>query len=307
MSYNIEFIVSNEVAGERLDKVIADYCIKENLPLTRSGIKSRGIKIRVNSGEEKLSYIVKAGDKIEFEIPPPERSEIKPMEMDLEILYIDNDIAVINKPAGIVVHAGAGHKENTLVNGLLYVLGNKLSSIGGVERPGIVHRLDKDTSGIMLVALNDISHHRLVNMFKERKILKVYYAIVKGYTEEMGEINLPIGRNPSNRKKMCVNPKGKEAFTSYRTIKYLNNASLVEAIPKTGRTHQIRVHFSHIGHPILGDPIYSRDYKKYGLKGIALVAKKVSFFHPINTDKLMEFEIPLPLEIEHLIEKLSVK
>ncbi|MCX7820987.1 MAG: RluA family pseudouridine synthase [Brevinematales bacterium] len=297
------FMVDKYLVGNRLDKVVVDYCKTLGVNITRSGLKSQGIKIYVNEKLEKLSYIVKEKDKIEFQIPEPQKSELKPENIEFEVLYSDNDIAVINKPAGLPVHIGAGHKNNTLVNGLLYRFEGRLSSIGGIERPGIVHRLDKDTSGLMVVALSEIAHQKLTELFKQRLVKKVYYAVVKGYTPETGKIELPISRSSSNRKKMAVNPKGKEAITIYKTLAYGKETSLVEVEIKTGRTHQIRVHFSHIGHPILGDPIYSRDFKKYKL---ALIAKKLAFNHPVSGDWL-EFEIPFTEDFLRLFKELEIE
>ncbi len=291
------------VSNERLDKVVVDYANSKRINLTRSGLKSQDIKIFVNGRVEKYSYAVRVGDLIEFEIPEPKKLDLKPEKIDFDIVYEDEDIAVINKPSGLTVHVGAGHMDGTLVNGLLYKFQGRLSSIGGVERPGIVHRLDKDTAGLMIVALSEVAHQRLTEEFKERKVKKVYYAIVKGYTPEEGKIELPIGRSPSNRKKMAVTKNGKEAITLFRTIGYGDNVSLVEVEIKTGRTHQIRVHLSHIGFPIIGDPLYSRNSKGYNL---ALMAKKIGFFHPVS-GKWIEFEIPFNDNFLKLFSQFSIK
>ncbi len=298
----MKFVVNNSSAGNRLDKVVIDHCKICGINITRSGLKSQGVKIYVNNKLEKLSYIVKENDNVEFDIPEPKKCELKPENIEFEVLYSDNDIAVINKPAGLTVHIGAGHFDNTLVNGLLYRFAGKLSSIGGIERPGIVHRLDKDTSGLMVVALSEIAHHKLIDAFKQRLVKKVYYAIVKGHPPEEGRIELPISRSPVNRKKMAVNPKGKEAITIYKTLSYGKDASLVEIEIKTGRTHQIRVHMSHIGHPIIGDPIYSKDKKNT----LALIAKKLGFNHPISGEWL-EFEVPFTKEFLNLLSEAQIK
>ncbi|MEJ5284446.1 MAG: RluA family pseudouridine synthase [Brevinematia bacterium] len=298
----MNFVVNASSAGNRLDKVVIDHCKIFGINITRSGLKSQGVKIYVNGKLEKLSYIVKENDNVEFDIPKPKKCELKPENIEFEVLYSDDDIAVINKPAGLTVHIGAGHFDNTLVNGLLYKFEGKLSSIGGIERPGIVHRLDKDTSGLMVVALSEIAHHKLIDAFKQRLVKKVYYAIVKGHPPEEGRIELPISRSPVNRKKMAVNPRGKEAITIYRTLSYGKDASLVEVEIKTGRTHQIRVHMSHIGHPIIGDPIYSKDKKN----ALALIAKKLGFNHPVSGEWL-EFEVPFTKEFLNLLSEAQIK
>lgn len=291
MATKYSFRIDSIYNDQRVDKVIASHCKKEGINISRSSLKTQKAKIYVNGREEKLSYITKINDLIEFELPEPRKVNLVPQDIDFEVIYSDDHLAVINKPAGLTVHIGAGHFDNTLVNGLLYKFQGNLSSICGVERPGIVHRLDKDTSGIMLVALSEIAQQKLSTAFKNREIKKIYYAIVKGYTLPDGKIELPIGRDPKNRKRMAVVPDGKMAITYYKTIAQSNNVSLVEIELKTGRTHQIRVHFSHSGHPVVGDPVYSSDWKKYNLNGIALISKKIGFYHPIE-GKWMEFEIP---------------
>ncbi len=298
----MHFAVNSSFANKRLDRAVVDYCKVSGINITRSGVKSRNIKIYVNGKLEKLSYIVKENDIIEFDIPQPKKLDLKPENIEFEVLYSDNDIAVINKPQGLTVHVGAGHLDNTLVNGLLYRFSGKLSPIGGVERPGIVHRLDKDTSGLMVIALSEIAHHRLTEAFKQRQVRKIYYAVVKGHPPESGRIELPISRSPVNRKKMAVNQRGKEAITIFKTLAYGKEASLVEIEIKTGRTHQIRVHFSHIGHPLIGDKIYSKD-KKHNL---ALIAKKLAFKHPI-TEEWLEFEVPFTKNFLELLDKMNIK
>ncbi len=296
------FEVSFEDESKRLD-----VFLKEKLPdLSRSRIQNL-IKegyILVNFQPSKASYKVKKGEKIKVVVPPDEEIEIKPKEVPFEILYEDEDIAVINKPSGVVVHPAPGHRDDTLVHGLLLKLKN-LSGIGGKIRPGIVHRLDKDTSGIMLVAKNDFSHRNLVSAFKERLIEKKYIALIYGkITQKSGKIESFIGRHPVSRKKMAVLKEGKLAITLYEVLEVFSKASLVLARPVTGRTHQIRVHFSHIGHPVLGDPIYG------GLKHnipkpprLMLHAYEISFNHP-RTLKKMEFRAEIPEEFKNYIEIL---
>ncbi|PMP93313.1 MAG: RluA family pseudouridine synthase, partial [Thermodesulfobacterium geofontis] len=284
------FEVSFEDTAKRLD-----IFIKEKLPeLSRSRIQTliKEKLVLVNLKPSKASYKVKKGEKIKVIIPSDEEFEIKPKEIPFEIIYEDDDIAVINKPSGVVVHPAPGHYDDTLVHGLLLKLKN-LSGIGGKIRPGIVHRLDKDTSGIMLVAKNDFVHKRLVEAFKERLIEKVYIALVYGkLTKKKGNIETFIGRHPVSRKKMAVLREGKLAITFYEVLDEFNKASLILAKPITGRTHQIRVHFSHIGHPVLGDPVYG------GLKHdlpkpprLMLHAYEISFEHPRTFQKL-RFKAP---------------
>jgi 23S rRNA pseudouridine1911/1915/1917 synthase len=303
MNQEYLFEVSPEDEAKRLD-----IFIKEKLPqLSRSRIQTliKENYVLVNFKPSKASYKIKRGEKIKVFIPPDREIEIQPRDIPFEIIYEDEDIAVINKPSGIVVHPAPGHYDDTLVHGLILKLKN-LSGIGGKIRPGIVHRLDKDTSGIMLVAKNDFAHKRLVEAFKERLIEKNYIALVYGrLTQKKGKIETFIGRHPIARKKMAVLKEGKLAITFYEVLEIFNKASLVLAKPVTGRTHQIRVQFSYIGHPILGDPIYG------GLKHdlpkpprLMLHAYEIFFKHP-RTNEEMKFRVPIPEEFQSYIEKLK--
>ena len=303
MNQEYLFEVSPEDEAKRLD-----IFIKEKLPeLSRSRIQTliKENYVLVNFKPSKASYKIKRGEKIKVFIPPDREIEIQPRDIPFEIIYEDEDIAVINKPSGIVVHPAPGHYDDTLVHGLILKLKN-LSGIGGKIRPGIVHRLDKDTSGIMLVAKNDFAHKRLVEAFKERLIEKNYIALVYGrLTQKKGKIETFIGRHPIARKKMAVLKEGKLAITFYEVLEIFNKASLVLAKPVTGRTHQIRVQFSYIGHPILGDPIYG------GLKHnlpkpprLMLHAYEIVFKHP-RTNEEMKFRVPIPEEFQSYIEKLK--
>jgi 23S rRNA pseudouridine1911/1915/1917 synthase len=303
MNQEYLFEVSPEDEAKRLD-----IFIKEKLPqLSRSRIQTliKENYVLVNFKPSKASYKIKRGEKIKIFIPPDREIEIQPRDIPFEIIYEDEDIAVINKPSGIVVHPAPGHYDDTLVHGLILKLKN-LSGIGGKIRPGIVHRLDKDTSGIMLVAKNDFAHKRLVEAFKERLIEKNYIALVYGrLTQKKGKIETFIGRHPIARKKMAVLKEGKLAITFYEVLEIFNKASLVLAKPVTGRTHQIRVQFSYIGHPILGDPIYG------GLKHdlpkpprLMLHAYEIVFKHP-RTNEEMKFRVPIPEEFQSYIEKLK--
>lgn len=303
MTQEYLFEVSSEDTAKRLD-----IFIKEKLPeLSRSRIQAliKENYVLVNSKPSKASYKVKKGEKIKVIILPDKELEIKPKEVPFEILYEDDDIAVINKPSGVVVHPAPGHYDDTLVHGLLLKLKN-LSGIGGKIRPGIVHRLDKDTSGIMLVAKNDFAHKRLVEAFKEREIKKTYLALIYGkIPQKEGKIETFIGRHPVSRKRMAVLKEGKLAITFYEVLEVFNKASLILVKPITGRTHQIRVQFSYIGHPILGDLIYG------GLKHdlprpprLMLHAYKISFKHP-RTSQKMEFKASIPEEFQNYIQVLK--
>lgn len=303
MPIHLEWNVDPESAGERLDTIAAVMAEKNGIPLSRSAIKSRNIPVSVNGAAAKLSTLLRAGDHVSFDIPDPEKTEVKPEALEFDVLYQDDDVAVVHKPYGMAVHPSHGHPGGTLVNGLLHRLDGKLSSIGGVERPGIVHRLDKDTDGILLIALNDASHQFLSKEFSERRVRKIYQAVVKGKTPKSGTIQEPIGRSEHDRKKMGVRPDGKPAWTDFKTLEYLNGHSWLEIELHTGRTHQIRVHLSYLGFPIAGDPLYSRNSSSYRMPGIALCAKKIGFTHP-STGKWMEFEIELPEAMKKLIERL---
>jgi len=303
MNQEYLFEVSPEDEAKRLD-----IFIKEKLPeLSRSRVQAliKENHILVNFKPSKASYKIKRGEKIKVFIPLDKEIEIQPRDIPFEVIYEDEDIAVINKPSGIVVHPAPGHYDDTLVQGLILKLKN-LSGIGGKIRPGIVHRLDKDTSGIMLVAKNDFAHKKLVEAFKERLIEKNYIALVYGrLTQKKGKIETFIGRHPIARKKMAVLKEGKLAITFYEVLEIFNKASLVLAKPVTGRTHQIRVHFSYIGHPVLGDSIYG------GLKHdllkpprLMLHAYEIVFKHP-RTNEEMKFRVPIPEEFQSYIEKLK--
>jgi len=298
-----QFNVEKKEAGERLDV----YLRQRLSELSRSRIKTLIEEnfIKVNGKETKASHRVKPGEIIEVVIPPEEEPSLEPEDVPFRIIYEDEHLAVIEKPAGVVVHPAPGHKTGTLVHGLLKRL-KGLSGIGGELRPGIVHRLDKETSGIMLVAKNDLAHRRLVQAFKNRLIHKEYLAIAYGVPErKFFKIKAPIGRHPVNRKKMTVISSGREAETIFEVKEAFKKASLIFARPLTGRTHQIRVHLSYIGHPILGDPIYGG--LKHGLPKpprLMLHAYKISFSHPA-TEEPMEFFADLPEDFEKYLQTLK--
>ncbi len=260
-------------------------------------------KVRVNGRPlRRPSYKVNPGEEISLEVPPPEPSDLKPQKMPLNILHEDAWLLVVDKPAGLVVHPGAGHADGTLVNALL-AHGPKLSGRGGPVKPGLVHRLDKDTSGIMVVAKDDATHWDLSRQFAGRSVLRVYQAVVRGRMErDQGTINAPIGRHPVQRKKMAVrHDSERDAITKYKVLKRFKEATLVELYPQTGRTHQLRVHLASIGHPILGDTEYG---VSGGFKRQALHAHRLGFVHP-GIEQRVEFVSPLPRDLERQISRLT--
>jgi 23S rRNA pseudouridine1911/1915/1917 synthase len=299
------FVVEGEAKGERLD-----VYLRAKLPdLSRERIKTlieEGY-ILVEGKSVKPSYKLKGGEQVLVRIPVEKEHSLQPKEVPFEILYEDEDLAVIYKPAGIVVHPAPGHLDDTLVHGLLHKL-RSLSGVGGELRPGIVHRLDKDTSGVMLVAKNDFNHKKLTQDFKERRVEKEYLAIVYGrLTQKEGTLDFPIGRHPVQRKRMAVVKEGRQALTKYKVLRLFKKATLVLAKPLTGRTHQLRVHFSHIGHPILGDPIYG------GLKPdvprperLMLHAYRISFEHP-RTGAHLAFTKDPPEDFERYLKLLETE
>lgn len=292
-----------EDGGERIDKYLS-----QKISLSRSQIQDlidKGL-IKVNEKEVKNSYKVKVGDKIEVIIPPPEETEIKPQDIPIEIVYEDDDIVIINKPKGMVVHPAHGHYNDTLVNALLYRI-KDLSGIGGEIRPGIVHRLDKDTTGLLIIAKNDISHQRLSEQLKNRTLKRTYWAICEGEIPwEEKRIEAPLGRHPIDRKRMAIVPYGKLAITNFKVLERFKGYTLISADLETGRTHQIRVHISNLGFPILGDEVYGRIDKRFGVRGQLLHAKKISFIHPTKNVP-MEFEIDLPEEFKRVLSFLREK
>jgi len=288
--------------GKRIDVFLAS-----EMDYTRSYIKKLILEglVLVNDDTVKPNYKLKENDKITVNIPEAGKIDIEPENIPLDILYEDEDIIVINKPQGMVVHPAPGNYSGTLVNALLYHCKN-LSGINGVLRPGIVHRLDKDTSGVMVVAKNDKAHLSLVNQIKDRKVLKKYVAVVEGVIkEDEGYVEAPIGRHHADRKKMAVVEDGRYALTLYKVLERFKNNTYVEAVIKTGRTHQIRVHMAYIGHPIVGDAVYGYKKQKFNLKGQALHARLLGIIHPAKNE-YMEFEAPLPEYFVKLIEKIRL-
>jgi 23S rRNA pseudouridine1911/1915/1917 synthase len=294
-------IIYEEVNEKRIDK----YLVKQLHDLSRSRIQDliEQEQVLVNRKTVKSNYKLKKQDRIEVTIPKLEQLEVRPQQIDLDILFEDEDIIVINKPRGMVVHPAVGNYENTLVNALLYHCEN-LSSINGPLRPGIVHRIDKDTSGVLVAAKNDGAHQDIAKQIKNHNVKRIYYALVHGVLQEpAGIIEAPIGRDPKERKKMSVVLSGKEAVTNYWVIETFNNYSFLKLQLQTGRTHQIRVHMSYLGHPVVGDPKYGPSKSHFDIQGQALHAAMLGFFHP-RTGEYMEFSAPLPEVMNKILSTL---
>ena len=261
--------------------------------------------ITVNEKEIKANYKVQEGDVVSVSVPEPEEPDILPEEIPLDILYEDDSLMVVNKPKDMVVHPSAGHLSGTLVNAVLFHCKGNLSGINGIMRPGIVHRIDKDTTGALLICKTDTCHRILAEQLKVHSITRKYRAVVQGnLKDDEGTIEGPVGRHPADRKKMAINYKnGKEAVTHYRVLERFGNATYIECQLETGRTHQIRVHMASIGHPLLGDTTYGSAKNPYHLQGQALHAMVLGFLHPV-TNTYMEFTAPLPEYFLKLLEKL---
>jgi 23S rRNA pseudouridine1911/1915/1917 synthase len=292
-----------DFAGERLDKALS---LMEST-WSRSQISSwlDEERILVNGAKVKAKYKVKVGDVIEVTVPEVEDLEIIPEDLNLEIVYEDADVLVVNKPKGMVVHPAPGHTSGTLVNGLMYHC-KDLSGINGVARPGIVHRIDKDTSGLLMVAKNDVAHEGLVNQLVDKSVTRKYTALVHGHIpHEKGTIDAPIGRDQKDRQKQAVVDKGKHAVTHFQVIENFGEYTLVECRLETGRTHQIRVHMNYIGFPLVGDPKYGPK-KTIDFGGQVLHAGVLGFIHPI-TKEYLEFEAPLPEDYQQLLAELRAK
>lgn len=300
----LRLLVPAELEEERIDKcvsVLVDF-------LSRSFVQRLIVErqIFVNGQAVKSSYRVKEQDEISFILPEAVEPDIKPENIPLDILYEDDDVIVVNKPKGMVVHPAAGHYSGTLVNALMYQFAGRLSGINGVLRPGIVHRIDRDTTGSLLVCKNDMAHQKIAAQLAAHSINRRYHAICHGILkEDEGTIDQPIGRHPTNRKKMAVNvSNGKRAVTHYRVIKRFEEYTYVECRLETGRTHQIRVHMAGIGHPLLGDEVYSNRKSPFKLQGQTLHAKTLGFLQP-STGDYIEIDAPLPEYFVHLLEILK--
>ncbi len=294
----IEIVVS-DLENERLDKYLTT---KTDLSRTRIQELIESKNITVNENPTKANYKVKLNDLIIILVPEDEAYDIEPVNMNLDIVYEDSDVLVVNKPQGLIVHPTLSTKEKTLVNGLMYQV-KDLSGINGVNRPGIVHRIDKDTSGLLMVAKNDYSHNSLVEQLKNKTTKRLYVALVYGViNENKGRINAPIGRDKTDRKKMAVVEDGKEAVTNFTVLERFDGYTLIECKLETGRTHQIRVHMKYIGHPLVGDPLYGPK-KVIGNTGQFLHAKLIGFNHP-RTNEYLEFTTDIPDNFKDILEKL---
>ena len=300
-----EYIINEETKNIRLDKVIAII----DKDLSRSMIQKmlEDGKILVNNNKEKASYKTKLGDNIKVEEIIPKQIELKAQDIPVEIIYEDNDIIVVNKPKGMVVHPANGNPDGTLVNAIMSICKDSLSGIGGEIRPGIVHRLDKDTSGLLIVAKNDKAHINLSEQIKNREITKKYIALVRGVIKENeATIDMPIARSDKDRKKMAVKKTGKKAVTHFKVIKRYKDYTLLDIKIDTGRTHQIRVHMAEIGYPVVGDIVYSNGKNPFGVVGQMLHAKSLDFVHPITGEKL-HLEAPIPEYFENILSELDIK
>ena len=287
----------------RLDAYISSK--KEKISRTNIQRLIEEGNILVNGQHKKISYKVQIGDNIEINIPEAKETHIKAENIPVEIVYEDKDIIVVNKPKGMVVHPANGNPDGTLVNAIMNICKNSLSGIGGEIRPGIVHRLDKDTSGLLIVAKNDLAHINMSKQIKDREVKKIYIALVKGnINENEATINMPIGRSTKDRKKMAVRKEGKEAITHFKVLKRYGDYTLLKLKIDTGRTHQIRVHLAEIGHPVVGDMVYSKGKNEFGVEGQMLHAQSLDFKHPV-TGKEMHLEADLPEYFKEVLQKLD--
>lgn len=287
----------------RLDKYLAEQFPEQTRSYLQKLIKEG--QVLVNGKTVKSGYQLSKGDEVSVTIPEPKELDVEPQKMELDIVYEDEDVILINKPKGMVVHPAPGHTTDTLVNGLLYHCKDNLSGINGVARPGIVHRIDRDTTGILIVCKNDMAHNSIAAQLKEHSINRRYRALVHGnLKEDTGTVEGPIGRHPVDRKKMAINERnGKPAVTHYTVLERFGNYTLIECKLETGRTHQIRVHMTSIGHPLVGDEVYGPAKCPFKLQGQCLHAMVLGFVHP-RTGEYMEFSADLPEYFEDLLKKL---
>ena len=298
-----EFYPTDMESDMRIDKYLSESCPELSRSYIQKLLKSG--QVLVNKKGVKASYVVSEDDHIELEVPAAVEPEIEAEAMDLDILYEDQDIILINKPKGMVVHPAAGHYSHTLVNGLMYHCKDQLSGINGVMRPGIVHRIDMDTTGVLIACKNDMAHNSIAAQLKEHSITRRYQAIVHGVIkEEEGTVVAPIGRHQTERKKMCINySNGRGAITHYRVLQRFSQFTYVECRLETGRTHQIRVHMASLHHPLVGDQVYGPEKNPFHLQGQCLHAMVLGFVHP-RTHEYMEFCADLPQYFSELLKKL---
>lgn len=299
-----KIIVNEENVGKRVDGFIPNVQKDISRSMVQKLIENENIK--VNNKKTKYSYKLKLNDEIEISVPEAKEINLKAQDIPLEVIYEDKDIIVINKPKGMVVHPANGNPDGTLVNAVMSLCKDSLSGIGGEIRPGIVHRLDKDTSGAIIVAKNDKAHINLSEQLKNHEVKKTYLALVRGIIKENeATINMPIARSKKDRKKMAVDKEGKEAITHFKVLgRYKNKYTLLQINLETGRTHQIRVHLSYIGYPIIGDEVYSNGKNEWNISGQCLHAWKLEFLHPI-TNKKISLEAEIPEYLGNIIKELE--
>ena len=298
-----EIFITEELAGDRIDKFLSEQCEELSRSFIQKLLKSG--EVFVGQKPVKASYKVSEGDVITFEVPEAVEPEIVAEDIPLDIVYEDHDVILVNKPKGMVVHPAAGHYSGTLVNALMFHCKDDLSGINGVLRPGIVHRIDMDTTSVLIACKNDLAHNSIAEQLKEHSITRRYQAIVHGVLkQDEGTVDAPIGRHPQDRKKMCINQQnGKHAVTHYKVLKRFDKFTHIECRLETGRTHQIRVHMASLGHPLLGDAVYGSAKSPHKLQGQTLHAGILGFVHP-RTGEYMEYSAPLPEYFERLLNIL---
>ena len=296
-------ILEASMDGERLDAFLSRSA--EGLSRSTAQKLIADGNVRLNGSPARKNHRLRVGDSVELTIPEPREVDIAPKQMPLDIVYEDEDVAVINKPKGLVVHPAVGHQDDTLVNGLLYAMGDSLSGINGELRPGIVHRIDKDTSGLLAIAKNDLAHTVLASQLKDHSMARTYEAVVCGsFKEDRGTVDAPIGRHPTDRKKMCVTQRNsKNAVTHWEVVERFRGYTHIRCRLETGRTHQIRVHMAYIGHPILGDTVYGHKKPELGQDSQCLHAGALCFRHPRDGRPVMVFA-PLPDYFQSVLDKL---
>ncbi|MCT8976059.1 RluA family pseudouridine synthase [Clostridium sp. CX1] len=296
-----QFIVDDSYKNVRLDVFLSKFFEDKSRSYLQNLIEEGSV--RINGSSKKSNYKLRTGDMVDVNIPEPIGLNVEPEDIPLDIVYEDSDVIVVNKPQGMVVHPAPGVYSGTLVNALLYHC-KDLSGINGVARPGIVHRIDKDTSGILVVAKNDNSHNKLAEQLKDHSMTRTYVALVEGIIKkEEGTVDAPLGRHPVDRIKIAVVKDGRRAVTHYRVLETLKNNTLIECRLETGRTHQIRVHMAYISHPLVGDPVYGHKKQRFNLEGQMLHAKKLGFIHP-TTGKYIEFHCDIPEHFKRVLDIL---